>query len=165
MSRKVILTCAVTGGAPFNRNHPAMPVTPPQIAAACLEAARAGASVVHTHVRDPQTGENSRRPDLFREVVDRVRGSGQDIVINLTCGHGAFFLPDPEDESRPLAGSDVVSAAERMRHLEECLPATPPAGSACWTTSPARRSTGSPQERSCSSAIARSWRARHWRDR
>lgn len=122
MNRKVVLTCAVTGGAPFNRNHPAMPVTPPQIAAACLEAARAGASVVHIHVRDPITGSNSRDPALFREVVERIRASGQDIVINLTCGHGALFFPDPLDESRGLPSSDVVSAAERMTHLEQCLP-------------------------------------------
>jgi uncharacterized protein (DUF849 family) len=122
VSRKVVLTCAVTGGAPFNPAHPAMPITPPQIAAACLEAARAGASVVHIHVRDPATGLNSRRPALFREVVDRVRASGQDIVINLTCGHGAFFLPDPQDESRGLPESDVIGAADRVKHLVECLP-------------------------------------------
>ncbi len=99
-----------------------MPVTPEQISLACLEATRAGASVVHIHVRDPRTGLNSRDPGLFKEVVDRVRGAGQDIVINLTCGHGAFFLPDPEDESRGLPESDVVSAAERVTHLEQCLP-------------------------------------------
>lgn len=78
--------------------------------------------MVHIHVRDPKTGANSRSPDLFKEVVDRVRSSGQDVVINLTCGHGAFFLPDPDDESRGTADSDVVSAAQRMRHLEQCLP-------------------------------------------
>lgn len=122
MSRKVILTCAVTGSAPFNRKHPAMPVTPAEIADACLEAARAGASVVHIHVRNPSTGEASRSPALFKEVVDRVRGSGQDVVINLTCGHGAFFLPDPEDESRGLPESDVIPASERVKHLEQCLP-------------------------------------------
>lgn len=122
MNRAVVLTCAVTGGAPFNANHPAMPVTPTQIAAACLEAAGAGASAVHIHVRDPETRLNSRSPALFREVVDRVRASGHDIVINLTCGHGAFLLPDPQDESRALPGSDVVSAAERVKHLEQCLP-------------------------------------------
>ena len=122
MTRKVVLTCAVTGNAPFNRNHPAMPVTPVQIADACLEAARAGASVVHIHVRDPETGDGSRSPELYKEVVDRVRASGQDIVINLTCGHGAFFLPDPEDESRGLPESDVIGTAERVKHLEQCLP-------------------------------------------
>jgi len=122
MSRKVILTCAVTGNAPLNPKHPAMPVTPAQIAAACIEAAQAGASIAHIHVRDPQTGGGSRDPALFKEVVDRVRASGTDIVLNLTCGLGAFFLPDPEDESRGLPESDVIPAAERVKHLELCLP-------------------------------------------
>ncbi|WP_026201414.1 3-keto-5-aminohexanoate cleavage protein [Cupriavidus sp. UYPR2.512] len=122
MSRKVILTCAVTGNAPFNPKHPSMPVTPKQIAEACVEAAHAGASIAHIHVRDPETGAGSRDPALFKEVVDRVRASGVDIVINLTCGLGAFFLPDPEDESRGLPESDVIPVAERVRHLEECLP-------------------------------------------
>ena len=99
-----------------------MPVTPVQIADACLEAARAGASVVHIHVRDPKTGEGSRDPVLYKEVVDRVRAFGEDIIINLTCGHGAFFLPDPENESRGLPESDVASTAERVKHLEQCLP-------------------------------------------
>lgn len=122
MERKVILTCAVTGNAPFNPKHPAMPVTPAQIADACVEAARAGASIAHIHVRDPRTGAGSRDPALFKEVVDRVRASGQDIVLNLTCGLGAFLLPDPEDESRALPESDVIPVAERVRHLELCLP-------------------------------------------
>lgn len=99
-----------------------MPVTPTQMAGACVEAALAGASVVHIHVRDPKTGANSRSPELFKEVVDRVRSSGQDVVINLTCGNGAFFLPETDDESRRTADSDVVSAWDRMRHLEQCLP-------------------------------------------
>jgi uncharacterized protein (DUF849 family) len=122
MSRKVILTCAVTGNAPFNPKHPAMPITPAQIADACVEAAKAGASVAHIHVRDPETGGGSREPKLFKEVVDRVRQSGTDIILNLTCGLGAFFLPDPEDEARALPESDVIPVAERVRHLEECLP-------------------------------------------
>lgn len=122
MSRDVILTCAVTGNAPFNPRHPAMPVTPEQIANACTEAAIAGASVVHIHVRDPKTGEGCRDRALFREVVARVRSTGIDIVLNLTCGLGAYLLPDPDNETRPLPGSDVASAAERVRHIEENLP-------------------------------------------
>src|SRR5258708_7085943 len=122
MSRKVILTCAVTGNAPFNPKHPAMPVTPAEIAASCVEAAKAGASIVHIHVRDPETGKGSRDPRLLKEVVDRVRSSGVNIVINLTCGLGAFLLPDPEDESRALPESDIIPVAERVRHLEQCLP-------------------------------------------
>jgi uncharacterized protein (DUF849 family) len=122
MNRKVILTCAVTGGTPFNRKHPSMPITPVQIADASIEAARAGASIVHIHARDPHTGNGSRDPALFAEIVDRIRSSGEDVVINLTCGHGAFFLPDPNEESRGLVEGDVASATERMRHLELCLP-------------------------------------------
>jgi len=122
MSRKVILTCAVTGNAPFNPKHPAFPVTPKQIAESCVEAAGAGASIAHIHVRNPDTGHGSRDPDLFKEVVDRVRSSGVNIVLNLTCGLGAFFLPDPENEARGLPQSDVISAAERVKHLEMCLP-------------------------------------------
>jgi uncharacterized protein (DUF849 family) len=122
MSRKVILTCAVTGNAPFNRKHVQMPVTPSQIASSCVEAAKAGASIVHIHVRNPETGEGSRDPILFKEVVDRLRSTGIDIVINLTCGLGAVLIPDPNDESRALPESDVLPVEERMGHLKECLP-------------------------------------------
>ncbi len=122
MKRKVIITCAVTGNAPFNPKHPAFPVTPAQICDAVVEAAAAGAAVAHIHVRDPETGEGSRDPALFKEVVDRVRQTGTDVVINLTAGLGAFFLPDPEDEGKALPESDVASVDDRVRHLEECLP-------------------------------------------
>jgi uncharacterized protein (DUF849 family) len=122
MKRKVILTCAVSGNAPFNPKHPCFPVTPMQIADATIEAARAGASICHIHARDPQTTGGTRDPALYREIVDRVRSSGTDIVINLTCGHGGFFLPDPADEGRNLPEGDVATPAERVRHLEECLP-------------------------------------------
>ena len=122
MKRKVILTCAVTGNAPFNPKHPAFPVTPKEIAASAIEAAKAGASIAHLHVRDPETAEGSRDADLFREVVARIREYDTDIVINLTCGMGAFFLPDPEDESRALPQSDVVGVEERIEHLVDCLP-------------------------------------------
>jgi len=122
VSRKVILTCAVTGNAPFNRKHPAMPVTPAQIAASSIEAIKAGASIVHIHVRNPETGEGSRDLKLFKEVVDRVRSSGIEAVLNLTCGLGAYLLPDPVDERRALPESDVVPVAERVLHLEQCLP-------------------------------------------
>lgn len=120
--RKVVLTCAVTGNAPFNRNHPAFPVTPSQIAAACIEAAHAGAAVVHIHVRDPATGDGSRDVDLFDEVCKRIRDSGIDVIINLTAGLGAFFLPDPSDESRALPESDVIGVDARVEHLERCRP-------------------------------------------
>jgi uncharacterized protein (DUF849 family) len=123
MKRKVILTCAVTGNAPVHPKYPhSYPITPEQICAAVLEAAKSGASVAHIHVRNPKTGHGSSDSALFREVVDRIRSTGTDIVINLTAGHGALLLPDPLDESRALPGSDIQSAEERVRHLVECLP-------------------------------------------
>jgi len=122
MKRKVILTCAVTGNAPFNPKHPCFPVTPAEIAESAIEAANAGASIVHLHVRDPETAEGSRDPALFKETVTRIRDSGVDIVINLTGGMGGLFLPDPEDEGRALPESDVGTLDERVEHLEDCLP-------------------------------------------
>jgi uncharacterized protein (DUF849 family) len=121
--RPVILTCAVTGNAPVHPRYPyTYPVTPAQICDAVAEAASAGASVAHIHVRDPQTGHGSRDPRLFKEVVDRIRQRGTDIVINLTAGMGALLLPDPDDESKALPDSDVVGADERTVHLADCLP-------------------------------------------
>lgn len=123
MKRKVILTCAVSGNAPVNPKYPhEYPVTPEQICRTVAEAAAAGATVAHIHARDPKTGHGSRDPQLFREIVDRIRSAGIDIVINLTAGHGALFLPDPEDESRALPGSDMLCAEDRIEHLKECLP-------------------------------------------
>jgi uncharacterized protein (DUF849 family) len=121
-SRKVVITCAVTGNAPFNPRHPAFPITPSQIADACVEAARAGAAIVHIHVRDPASGAGSRDPQLFREAVERVRESKVEVLINLTGGLGAFLLPDPRDESRALPESDVASVDERLEHLRLCRP-------------------------------------------
>ncbi|MCZ8115487.1 3-keto-5-aminohexanoate cleavage protein [Silanimonas sp.] len=121
--RKVVVTCAVTGNAPLNPKYPyEYPVTPTQIAATVAEAASAGATVAHIHVRDPQTGHGSRDPLLFRETVDRIRQQGTNILINLTAGMGALFLPDPTDEGRGLPESDMLSAAARLAHVRDCLP-------------------------------------------
>ena len=122
MSRKVILTCAVVGENQYNQAHPNFPVTPQQIADAALESEQAGASCVHLHVRDPETGEGSRDPDLFLEMATRVRENGVKAVMNITCGGGAFYCADPDDESRAGPGSDMASAEERVKHIEMCLP-------------------------------------------
>jgi uncharacterized protein (DUF849 family) len=122
MKPTVNLTCAVTGNAPPHPKHPKFPITPAEICDAVVEAARAGASAAHIHVRDPQTGGGSRDPALFREVVDRIRSTGVDIVLNLSAGLGGLLIPDAEDESRAGPGSDVISAAARMAHVENCLP-------------------------------------------
>jgi uncharacterized protein (DUF849 family) len=100
MRDKVILTCAVTGAGDTVGKHPGVPVTPAQVAAACVEAAKAGAAIAHVHVRDPQTGQGARDPALFREVVARVRDSGTDIVLNLTAGMGGNLLLDADDPSQ-----------------------------------------------------------------
>jgi uncharacterized protein (DUF849 family) len=120
--RKVIITCAVTGNAPFNPRHPAFPVTTQQIAAACVEAAKAGAAIVHVHVRDPKTAAGSRDPRLFKQTVDELRETGTDVILNLTAGLGGFYLPDPTNEGRALPESDIASVDERMEHLELCRP-------------------------------------------
>ncbi len=121
--RKVILTCAVTGNAPVNPKYPFdYPVTPKQICETVIESARAGASIAHIHVRDPETGDGSRDPALFKETVDRIRDSGVDIVLNLTAGMGALFLPDPEDEGHALPESDMLNAVDRLEHVKDSLP-------------------------------------------
>jgi uncharacterized protein (DUF849 family) len=122
MTRKVMLTCAVTGAGSTTKKHPGVPVTPPQIAAACIEAARAGASAVHIHVRDPATGEGGRDPAHFRETVARIRDSGVDVVLNLTCGMGGRLVLDEEDPSLMAAGTDMARPLERMAHVRELLP-------------------------------------------
>ena len=119
---KTIITCAVTGGMEFNRAHPHVPITPTQITAAVIEAANAGAAIAHIHVRNPQTGAGSQDPALYADVVRRVRESGVDIVINLTCGGYARFFPDPEDESKAAPGTNVAPLKVRVRHIEENLP-------------------------------------------
>lgn len=122
MTRKVILTCAVTGEGQYNQAHPNFPITPKQIADAALDAEHAGASCVHLHVRNPETGEGSREPDLFFDMATRVRENGVKAVMNITCGGGAYYCPDPDDESRAGPGSDIASAEERVRHIDLCRP-------------------------------------------
>lgn len=122
MSNKIVLTCAVTGESQYNKAHPNYPITPQQIADAALEAEQAGASCVHLHVRDPKTGGGSRDPDLFLDMATRVRDNGVQAVMNITCGGGAYYYPDTEDEGRAGPRSDIASAEERVKHIEMCLP-------------------------------------------
>lgn len=122
MTRKVILTCAVVGENQYNQAHPNFPITPQQIADAALEAEQAGASCVHLHVRNPETGEGSRDPELFLEMATRVRENGVSAVMNITCGGGGIYCPDPNDESKAGPGSDMATAEERVKHIEICKP-------------------------------------------
>jgi uncharacterized protein (DUF849 family) len=123
MNHEVIVTCAVTGAGDTVGKHPAIPVTPKQIAEAAIEAAKAGATVAHCHVRDPQTGRGSRDPRLYREVVDRIRSSGTDVIINLTAGMGGDLEIGPgEDPLRFGVNTDLVGGLTRLAHVEELLP-------------------------------------------
>jgi len=122
MNYDVIVTCAVTGAGDTTNRSEHVPVTPKQIANAAIQAAKAGAAVAHIHVRDPETGKGSRDPKLFKEVVDRVRDSDTDVVINLTAGMGGDWVPSAQDPAMPGPGTDMISAEERLRHVKDCLP-------------------------------------------
>ena len=123
MNFEVVITCAVTGAGDTVGKHPALPVTPEQIAAAAIEAAKAGAAIVHCHVRDPETGKGSRDVALYREVVARIRAADADVVINLTAGMGGDLVIGPDEDPVKFGGdTDLVGALERLPHVEELLP-------------------------------------------
>jgi 3-dehydrocarnitine:acetyl-CoA trimethylamine transferase len=124
MNQEAFITCALTGAGDTVGHSDKVPVTPRQIADAAVEAASAGASAVHVHVRDPKTGKGARDPKLFREVVDRVRSSGVDVVLNLTAGMGGDLVLGGEEDPLPPddGGTDMGGASERMAHVEELLP-------------------------------------------
>ena len=122
MQDKVIITCAVTGSGATVGKHPAIPVTPEEIARAAIEAGEAGAAIAHIHVRDPKTGKPSRDPALFRDVVERVRASKSDIILNLSCGAGGRYDPHPDDPRQHGPASTMTQPAERMRHVTEMQP-------------------------------------------
>ena len=124
MNWEVFITCAVTGAGDTAGRSEHVPVTPEEIADAAIEAARAGAAIAHIHVRDPSSGKGGRDPALYRAVVERIRASDVDVVLNLTAGMGGDLVlggdesPLPPDE----VGTDLVGAAERLAHVEELLP-------------------------------------------
>ena len=122
MNNEVIVTCAVTGAGDTLGKHPEVPVTPEQISNAAIVAAKAGASVAHIHVRDPETGLGSRDVNLFKEVVERIRDSETDVVINLTAGMGGDWVPSEENPSMPGPGTDMIGPEERLAHVKEIHP-------------------------------------------
>jgi uncharacterized protein (DUF849 family) len=122
MNGEVIITCAVTGAGDSVGRHPDIPVTPEQIAASALEAAEAGAAIVHIHVRDPKTGKADRKPHLYRDVVERIRAADRKVILNLTAGMGGDFVPDDREPWRGGQGTDMASVEERLVHVEELRP-------------------------------------------
>ena len=124
MNRDVFITCAVTGSGDTAGKSPHVPRSPKQIAESAIDAAKAGAAVVHCHVRDPETGAPSRRNDLYREVTERIRDAEVDVVLNLTAGMGGDMIFGGTEQPLPLNpnGTDMVGATERVSHVAECLP-------------------------------------------
>ena len=118
----VIISCALTGAGDTTGKSPAVPVSPRQIADQAVDAALAGAAIVHIHVRDPETGAASRELKLYRETVERVRDRAPDVILNLTTGPGARFVPDPDDPLRGAPGSTLATPKDRMEHVLELSP-------------------------------------------
>ena len=123
-NREVFITCAVTGAGDTTAKSAKVPVTPREIADSAVEAAKAGAAVVHCHVRDPQTGAPARDPALFREVTERIRAAEVDVVLNLTAGMGGDLVLGGVEAPLPpaAAGTDMAGAGERLAHVVDCLP-------------------------------------------
>ena len=124
MNKEIFVTCAVTGSGGTQDRSPHVPRSPKDIAESAIAAAKAGAAVVHCHVRDPDSGAPSRRLDLYREVTDRIRDAEVDVVLNLTAGMGGDMVFGPTSSPLPLreTGTDMVGAEERVAHVAECLP-------------------------------------------
>ncbi|AUG04739.1 NADPH:quinone reductase [Pseudomonas sp. 09C 129] len=123
MNHDVIITCALTGAGDTTAKSPHVPVTPKQIAAAAVEAAKAGATVVHCHVRNPQTGKFSRDVALYREVMERIREADVDIIVNLTAGMGGDLeIGAGENPMEFGPNTDLVGPLTRLAHVEELLP-------------------------------------------
>ena len=124
MGSEAFITCAVTGAGATTDKSPHVPVTPEAIAASAIAAAKAGAAVAHIHVRHPATGAPSRDPRLYAEVVERIRGSGTDVVLNLTAGMGGDLVLGGVERPLPPnpVGTDMAGATERLAHVAELLP-------------------------------------------
>ena len=123
MNKDVIISCAVTGSGDTVGKHPAIPVTPEEIANAAIEAASAGAAIAHIHVRNPETGKATRDDELYKEVVSRIKENGTDVIINLTSGMGGDIEIGPEDDLLQFGpNTDFINAMERLSHVEKILP-------------------------------------------
>lgn len=123
MNRDVFITAAITGSGSTQDRSPHVPRSPEAIANSAINAAKAGAAVVHCHVRDPETGVPSRRLDLYCELTDRIRSADVDVVLNLTAGMGGDIVFGGTESPLPtVVGTDMVGATERVAHVAQCLP-------------------------------------------
>ncbi len=121
-AHKTILTCAVTGGDDVAHKYRQLPVSPKEIAQAVCDAESAGAAIAHIHVRDPDTGKPSMNLELYREVMERVQAAGSEIIINLTTGPGARYVPSLDERNVVASGSNVQPPMERVKHVLELRP-------------------------------------------
>jgi uncharacterized protein (DUF849 family) len=122
MNREVFITCAVTGSGGTQDRSPHVPRSPKQIADSAIDAAKAGAAVVHCHVRDPETGAPARALALYREVTERIRDAGEDVVLNLTAGMGGDIHFEGSEAMVAGPRSDMAGATERVAHVVACRP-------------------------------------------
>jgi len=119
---KTIITCAITGAVTTREQTPYLPVTPEEIATSALEAAEAGAAIVHIHVRDITTARPSMSVDLYRDTVDRIKKQNTDVLINLTTGPGALYVPTPGNLTQGASNSLLLGAAARVKHIQMIKP-------------------------------------------
>lgn len=122
MSAPILITCAVTGNHTTREQTPHLPVTPEEIADACFGAAQAGASIVHIHVRDPRTGTPSMAVDLYADVVERLRKSMPELIVNLTTGPGGRFQPSEHDPLIPGPNTNFLVPERRVEHIVTIRP-------------------------------------------
>ncbi|MBH0229417.1 3-keto-5-aminohexanoate cleavage protein [Halobacillus yeomjeoni] len=122
MKNKVLLTAAVTGAGDTVKKNPNVPVTPKEIAESAIASAKAGASVAHVHARDPETGGISHNVEHYREIVDRIRESETDVIINITSGGGGDFIPSLQTPAAGGDGTDIQTPEQRHEPVGELLP-------------------------------------------
>ncbi len=122
MGRKTIITCAVTGNITTRKQHPRLPITAQEIATAAVDAGKQGAAIAHIHARDPHTGKGSMEIHHFREIVQRIRDSGSDVILNLSTGEGGRFVPDAQDPRLPAEGTTLTTPEKRVAHVEALCP-------------------------------------------
>lgn len=122
MSQKTILTCAVTGNLTRPEQNPNLPITPSDIARSALDAATAGAAIVHLHARDPETGRGTMKLDCYREIVETIRSANAEVVINLTTGEGGRYVPTPGDPAKAAPGTTLTRPESRVAHIEALQP-------------------------------------------
>ncbi len=124
MNPRVIVTCAITGAGDTVGKHPAIPVTPEQISTSALEAASAGAAIVHCHVRDPETGKGCRDVSLYRQVMEMIRAKNSEVIINFTAGMGGDLMIGDGEAPRDFDedNTDLVGPVERLLHVAELRP-------------------------------------------